>query len=84
MRDRLPHGSVAVLLNPAHKHTDLVLPINSLQDHLLEQIDGKRTLGEIAQSNGPTDSALRTRSFFQQLWRYDQVVFDASPDLAAV
>src|SRR4030095_15301416 len=74
VRDRVPQGSAAVLLNPTHKHTDLVLPISAAQDHLLEQIDGKRTLGEIVQNS----SSLRAVPFFQQLWRYDQIVFDAS------
>jgi SAM-dependent methyltransferase len=77
VRDRAPQGSVAVLLNPSHRHTDLVLPISSAQDHFLEQIDGQRTLGEIVQNSG-ADGALRALPFFEQLWHYDQIVFDAS------
>ena len=84
VRDRAPPGRVAVLLNPVHKYPDLVLPINSTQDHLLEQIDGIRTLGEIVQSSGTRDSALHALPFFQQLWQYDQIVFDASRALATV
>lgn len=80
IRDRLPPGSAAVLLNQAHEHTDLILPIDAEQDRLLEQMDGHRTLGEIVQGyqldrEEVVRGALR---FFEQLWRYDQIVFDAS------
>jgi SAM-dependent methyltransferase len=78
IRDRSPPGSVAVLLNPVHTHRDLVLPITSAQDHLLRQIDGRRTLGEIAAACGTTKGAQRAMQFVEQLWRYDQIVFDAS------
>ena len=78
VRDRAPPGSVAVLLNPAHQHSDLVLPINAAQNHLLDQIDRTRTLGEIVQLCGAKDTAERARHFFEDLWRYDQIVFDAS------
>ncbi len=80
VRDRAPPGSVAVLLNPAHQHPDLVLPITAAQNHLLDQIDGMRTLGEIVQRCGTKGSADRARHFFEDLWRYDQIVFDASRD----
>ena len=83
VRDRAPPGSVAVLLNPAHQHPDLALPINAIENHLVDQIDGTRTLGAIVQRNSEKDSAVRARTFFQQLWRYDQVVFDASRAIAA-
>ena len=78
VRDRAPPGSVAVLLNPAHQHPDLVLPISAAQNHVLDQIDGTRTLGEIVQRCGTKDGADRARHFFEDLWRYDQIVFDAS------
>jgi hypothetical protein len=76
VRDRLPPGSAAVLINPAHKHNDLVLPINGPQYRLFSEIDGNRTLGEIVQRSEWEES--RTLKFFQQLWRYDQIVIDAS------
>jgi SAM-dependent methyltransferase len=81
IRDRVPRGGVAVLLNRAHKHPDLVLPINAAQNHLLNEIDGTRTLGEIAQNNGKENA--RTLQYFEQLWQYDQIVFDASCAVAA-
>jgi hypothetical protein len=83
IRDRVPPGSAAVLLNPTHRHPDLVLPIDSAQVQLLDRIDGIRTLDTILQSCRKTDDAVRALKFFQQLWRYDQIVFDSSHALAA-
>ncbi len=76
IRDRAPAGYAAVLLNPAHKHSEFVLPISATQNDLLERADGMRSLGEIVQGAG--GDALPARDFFQKLWRYDQVVFDTS------
>jgi SAM-dependent methyltransferase len=78
VRDRLPAGGVALLINPTHQHPDLALPISAAQNHFLDEIDGIRTLGEIVQKNGKSNDPVRALSFFQQLWRYDQVIFDAS------
>jgi SAM-dependent methyltransferase len=75
-RDRVPPGSVAVLLNRAHRHPDLVLPMNAAQHRLFNEIDGRRTLGEIARNSGKDQS--HTLELFQRLWQYDQIVFDAS------
>jgi SAM-dependent methyltransferase len=76
VREGVPADCVAVLLNQAHKHPDLVLRVSAAQARLLNQIDGHKTLGEIAQ-NSETDEA-RLLQFFRQLWQYDQIVFDAS------
>ena len=84
IRERVPAGSVAVLLNPAHNHRDLVLPVNWAQDRLFGQIDGQRTLGEIVTACGTSKGARRALQFFEQLWRYDQIVFDASRTVAAI
>ncbi len=79
VRERLPPGSVAVLINRSHTFTDLVLTVNSFEDRLLGAIDGNRTLAEIldiaAQDENGERRALR---FFERLWQYDQVVVDAS------
>jgi hypothetical protein len=83
VRDRGPPGSVAVLLNPSHKHPDIVLPIDSSQAHLLDQIDGIRPLAAILQTCRNKEDAVRAQAFFQQLWFYDQIVFDASRALTA-
>lgn len=74
--DKVPAGAAAVLLNPAHKHADLILKLNQAQHRLVDQIDGRRTLGEIAQTSGTDES--RIVDLFRRLWQYDQIVFDAS------
>ena len=76
LRDRVPPGSVAVLLNRAHQHSDLALAIQEPEYRLFSNIDGKRTLSEIAQTSG--NDEIPTLEFFRQLWQYDQIVFDAS------
>jgi hypothetical protein len=76
VRDRVPSGSVGILLNRAHKHPDLILPINAAQNNLLDRIDGRRTLAEIVRIDGTED--LHALDFCRQLWQYDQIVFDAS------
>jgi SAM-dependent methyltransferase len=75
VRDRLPRGAVAVLINRNHTYTDLYLPIDARQEQLLAAIDGERTIAEICRERGDRSLA---RAFFQQLWRWDQVVFDTS------
>lgn len=79
VRERLPPGSVAVLINRSHTFTDLILTLDSFEDRLLGAIDGNRTLGEILKFAERTgDDKRRALSFFERLWQYDQVVFDAS------
>ena len=56
-------------------YTDLYLPIDALEKKLFDTIDGQRTIGEIAREHGQLEAA---HAFFQQVWWYDQVVFDAS------
>jgi len=75
VRDRLPPGAVAVLINRNHTYTDLYLPIDARQERLLAAIDGERTIAKICSE--PGDRSLG-RTFFEQLWRWDQVVFDTS------
>ena len=76
VRERLPPGSVAVLINRAHTFTDLVLTVDAFEDRLFGAIDGTRTLDEILRRAGGDDR--RALAFIERLWRYDQVVFDAS------
>jgi len=79
VRERLPPGSVAVLINRSHTFTDLILTVDSFEDRLLGAIDGNRTLAEILQFSAQDgDDTQRALSFFERLWQYDQVVFDAS------
>jgi hypothetical protein len=68
-----------VLINRSHKFTDLILTVDAFEDRLLGAIDGKRSLAEILQfAAQDSDDQLRALRFFERLWRYDQVVFDAS------
>ncbi len=75
VRERLPPGAAAILINRNHTYTDLYLPINARQERLLAAIDGKRTIAEVCGVRGDQSLA---RAFFQQLWRWDHVVFDTS------
>ena len=47
VRERLPAGASAVLINRAHAYPDLALPINPRRTRVLAAIDGKRTVSEI-------------------------------------
>jgi hypothetical protein len=79
VRERLPPGSVAVLINQSHTFTDLILTVDSFEDRLLGAIDGSQTLGEIRQiAPHERDFERRALSFFERLWQYDQIVCDAS------
>ena len=49
VRERLPPGSVAVLINRSHTLTDLFCTVDFFEDRLLGAIDGNRTLAEILQ-----------------------------------
>jgi hypothetical protein len=80
--DRLPTGAAAVLINRAHTFRDLFLPIDATQKRFFDAIDGKHCIGDIVQvapsSPGRTKNADLARTFFEQLWWQDQVVFDKS------
>jgi hypothetical protein len=81
VQDRLPPGAAAVLINQTHTDRDLVMPIGETEKRLFDAIDGERSIGVIAEKT--LSSSYRTnldllRTFFQQLWWQDQVVFDSS------
>jgi SAM-dependent methyltransferase len=76
VRERLPSGVAAILINRAHSYTDILLPVYPREMRLLEAIDGKRTIREMLAGEAERDAA---RSFFERLWWHDQVVFDAAP-----
>jgi len=78
VRERVPPGSVAVLINRAHTFTDLVLTVDAFEHRLLGAIDGQRTLAGILSVSGGDRDEQRAVNFFTRLWQYDQVVFDAS------
>jgi SAM-dependent methyltransferase len=75
VRDRLPPGAAAVLINRNHSFTDLYLPIDAQQERLLECVDGARRIRAIGRATADLDFS---RSFFERLWRWDQIVFDTS------
>ncbi len=82
VQEKLPPGAAAVLINQDHTYPDLILPVDEIQKRLYDAINGERTILEIMDSMPSTGNIQQqsefTRSFFQQLWWYDQVVFDAS------
>jgi len=75
VEERLPPSAAAVLINRSHTFTDLYLPIDFQQKALFDQIDGVRSIRELAPSSEIRSLA---RVLFERLWQYDQVVFDAS------
>lgn len=73
VEERLPAGAAAVLINRSHTYTDLYLPIDRRQKRLLDAVDGQRTIGDLARGQ-----LAEAGAFFERLYRWDQVVFDAS------
>ena len=74
IQERLPPGAAAVLINQGHTYTDIYLPIDALEKHMFDAIDGERTIGAIVGSEHQD----RGRALFERLWWHDQVVFDTS------
>jgi hypothetical protein len=81
VQEKLPPGAAAVLINQSHTYTDLYLPIDAKEKRLFDAIDGKRTIAEIIDTKSHPQDRKQfpdyARALFEQLWRYDQVVFDA-------
>jgi hypothetical protein len=68
-----------VLINRSHAFTDLICPIDAFENRLHGAIDGNRTVGEILQLADPRgDRKAEAASFFERMWRYDQIIIDAS------
>ena len=82
VQERLPSGAAGVLINQTHAYRDLIMPIDSTEKRLFDTIDGNCSIGGIVERTLPssqTKSQLdMARTFFEKLWWYDQVVFDAS------
>jgi len=78
VRERLPQGAAAVLINRAHGYPDLALPINPAQLRVFAAIDGKRTLGEVLRSAAGGVGAEHASGFIKLLWEHDQIVLDAT------
>ena len=77
IRDRVPPGSVAVLINQAHTYPDLAFPIDAAQERVFTAIDGNRSIDEILRDAAGAGRDEQARRFIEQLWEYDQIVFDA-------
>jgi hypothetical protein len=75
VHDRLPPGASAVLINRSHSYTDLYLPIDAVRERIFEAIDEKRRIADMGRATIDKNLA---RDFFEQLWRWDQVVFDTT------
>jgi ubiquinone/menaquinone biosynthesis C-methylase UbiE len=78
IRDRVPPGFAAVLVNRAHTFPDLALPIDAGQERVFTAIDGNRSIDEILQVAAAAGGEEPARKFMKRLWQYDQVVFDAT------
>lgn len=71
VRENLPPGCAAVLINRNHTSNDLYLPIDTREERWLGRINGERAIAEIAES----DDFEAVCRFFRRLWNWDQVVF---------
>ena len=83
VRERLPAGAAAALINRSHSDPDLVLFVDAAELQMVEAIDGQRSIADIVQRlAGPASPRRKlreqARNLFQRLWWYDQVVFDTS------
>ena len=65
-------------MNRAHTYPDLALPIDMAQDRVFASIDGKRSNDAILRHAAAGIGNEQGRRFLQQLWEYDQIVFDAA------
>jgi SAM-dependent methyltransferase len=78
IRDRVPRGFAAVLVNRAHTYADLALPIDAADERLYAGIDGIRSAEEICRDIAAVGAEEQGRKLFQRLWEHDQIAFDAS------
>jgi hypothetical protein len=70
VEERLPPGAASVLINRSHTYPDLILPISADEKRFVDEIDGRRTVAEIAGAVGAGD----VRTLMDRLISYDQVV----------
>jgi SAM-dependent methyltransferase len=81
VQERLPPEAAGVLINRTHTYRDLLMIISPTEKRWLDAIDGKRSIGDILEKEVPPSQRKTqidmARDFFQRLWWYDQVVFDA-------
>jgi SAM-dependent methyltransferase len=77
IRDRVPPGFATALINRAHTYPDLAFLIDEAQERIFAAIDGNRSCAEILRAVG-LRGELPVRTFIEQLWQYDQILFDAT------
>jgi SAM-dependent methyltransferase len=77
IQERLPRGAAGVLVSRGHGYRDLILVLDEQDIRLFHGIDGRRSIAEIAERAARVNHD-GVRGLFEKLWRYDQVVFDAS------
>jgi Methyltransferase domain len=75
LREKLPPGAAAVLINRNHTYTDLYLPIDERSERVFAAIDDNRSIAELCADVEDVEFA---RRFFRQLWHWDQIVFDTT------
>jgi hypothetical protein len=83
IQERQPSGAAAVLINKTHTYKDLLMSVDLQEKRWLDAVDGRRCIGDIVEDRLlPSSQRIppidRARAFFERLWWYDQVVFDAT------
>ena len=68
VRERLPEGAAAALINQAHTDVDLVLFVNGRENEVFGSIDGKHSIADLGMDV----------EFVERLWRHDLVVIDST------
>jgi SAM-dependent methyltransferase len=82
VRERVPPGYTAVLVNRAHTYADLALPIDAAEERFYAAIDGIRSNGEICRVVTEVGDEEQARKLSRRQWEHDQIVFDATRELA--
>lgn len=83
VQERLPPGAAGVLLNQTHLFHDLFFLIDEQEKRIYDAIDGRHSISEILDRVNQPGATASAREFFEKLWWYDQVVFDASKEHTA-
>ena len=78
VQNDLPPGAAGVLVNQTNLYPDIYLPITALEKRMYDAIDGRLSISEIVEKVGKNDASPVAAGFFENLWWYDQTVFDTS------
>ena len=73
IKERLPPGAAAILINHAHTFTDLYFSVNAEELRLFHMIDGSKSVYEIINLSKDAGHAGK---FLEKLWHYDHIVFE--------